>query len=275
MSSRHRCGNGFGLSAIHPFAASPSHRPKHDPFRRLPALHIAFHLIELLADTLEPSHLPAGHVSLAGFTQPLDALPVAVIEVETIGETFVYQYWDAEAFEFIVDLGLVAQRKQNLALSGCELVAFPADDVLKKTVGEPGTLEARIIQQALRERLEEGGILPDAVDIDPRCHVAGSIELSRRDATNAVHNLWEIAENKQIRRGLQDLAKQVAQAAIEFSTGQEDPHEEAPAVGAVPVLQRIMSSASGVRANRKDRICAAHAALRPGHAAVVTCAPHP
>src|ERR1700730_7182615 len=29
----------------------------------------------------------------------------------------------------------------------------------------------------------------------------------------------------------------------------EDPHEEAPAVGAVPVLQRIMSSASGVSAN--------------------------
>ena len=52
----------------------------------MPALHIAFHLIELLADTLEPSHLPASHVSLPGFTQPLDALPVARIEVETVGE---------------------------------------------------------------------------------------------------------------------------------------------------------------------------------------------
>jgi hypothetical protein len=179
----------------------------------LAASHIGFHLIELLADTLEPSHLPAGHVSLPGFTQPLDALPVALIEVETVGETFVYQYWDAEAFEPIVNLGLVAQRKQNLALSGCELVAFPVDDVFKKIVGKPETLEARIIQQALRERLEGGGILPDAVDIDPRCHVAGSIELSRRDATNAVHNLWEIGENKQIRRGVTSLGKQAAQAA--------------------------------------------------------------
>jgi hypothetical protein len=136
--------------------------------------------------------LPAGHVSPPGFTQPLDALPVARIEVETVGETFVYQFWDAEAFELIVDLGLVAQRKKNLSLSGCELVAFPVDDVLKKIVGELGTLEARIIQQALRERLEGGGILSNAVDLDPRCHVAGSIELSRRDATNAVYNLWEI-----------------------------------------------------------------------------------
>src|SRR3984893_6733909 len=277
MSSRHRCGNGFGLSAIHPFAASPSHRPKHDPFRRLPALHIAFHLIELLADTLEPSHLPTGHVSLAGFTQPLDALPVAVIEVETIGETFVYQYWDAEAFEFIVDLGLVAQRKQNLALSGCELVAFPADDVLKKTVGEPGTLEARIIQQALRERLEEGGILPDAVDIGPRCHVDGSIDLARRDATNADHNLWEIPQNKQIRRGLQDLAKQAAQAAkavsrvnLQVAVLQSSfPQDKKTRTRKRQRLVRSrfcsasMSSASGVRANRKDRICAAHAALRP------------
>ena len=104
------------------------------------ALHIAFHLIELLADTLEPSHLPASHVSLPGFTQPLDALPVARIEVETVGETFVYQYWDAEAFELIVDLGLVAQLEQNLALSGCELVAFPVDDALEKIVGEPSKL---------------------------------------------------------------------------------------------------------------------------------------
>src|SRR6202011_610141 len=151
MSSRHRCGNGFGLSAIHPFAASPSHRPKHDPFRRLPALHIALHLIELLADTLEPSHLPASHVSLPGFTQPLDALPVARIEVETVGETFVHQYWDAEALELIVDLGLVAQLEENLALSRRELVAFPVDDVLEKIVGENATLEARILQQALRE----------------------------------------------------------------------------------------------------------------------------
>jgi hypothetical protein len=191
--------------------AQPS--PETRSISSLPASHIAFHLIELLADTLEPSHLPAGHVSLPGFTQPLDALPVARIEIETVGETFVYQYWDAEAFELIVDLRLVAQLKQNLALSGCELVAFPADDVFKKIIGEPGTLEARIIQQALRERLEGGVILSDAVNLDPRCHVAGSIELSRRDATNGVYNLWEIGENKQIRRGLQDSAKQVAQAA--------------------------------------------------------------
>jgi hypothetical protein len=79
-----------------------------------------------------------------------------------------------------VNLGLVAQLEQNLALSRRELVAFPVDDVLEKIVGELGTLEARILQQALRERLEGGGILSDAVDLDPRCHVAGSIELTTR-----------------------------------------------------------------------------------------------
>ena len=147
----------------------------------MPVLHIAFHLIELLADTLEPSDLPAGHVSLPGFTQPLDALPVARIEVETVGETFVYQYRDAEAFELIVNLGLVAQLKQNLALSGCELAAFPVDDVLEKTVGELGTLEARIIEQRFASGLKAAGsFLTRSISIQDAMSRA---PLNCRDAT--------------------------------------------------------------------------------------------
>jgi hypothetical protein len=72
-------------------AANPLRQGRRSRPQAGPASHIAFHLIELLADAFEPSHLPAGYVSLPGFTQPLDALPVAIIEVETVGKTFVYQ----------------------------------------------------------------------------------------------------------------------------------------------------------------------------------------
>jgi adenylosuccinate lyase len=51
------------------------------------------------------------------------------------------------------------------------------------------------------------------------------------------------------------------------------PEQGAAAACAVPVLQRIMSSAVRVCAHPIDRTCAAHAALRPGHAGKLRSGP--
>jgi putative component of membrane protein insertase Oxa1/YidC/SpoIIIJ protein YidD len=104
----------------------------------------------------------------------------------------------------------------------------------------------------------------------------------RRDATNAVHNLWEIGENKQIRRGLQDLAKQVAQAAkavsrvnLQVAVLQSSfPQDKKTRTRKRQRLVRSRFCSASCAAHpecvqtEKDGICAAHAALRPGHAAL-------
>jgi hypothetical protein len=43
-----------------------------------------FSFAELLADALEPAHLPVGNVAAPGFLQALDPPPITFVEIETV-----------------------------------------------------------------------------------------------------------------------------------------------------------------------------------------------
>ena len=61
-----------------------------------PSLHVCFHFAELLADALEPAHLPAGNVAAPGFLQALDPPPITFVEIETVRMAFIDQDRDAD-----------------------------------------------------------------------------------------------------------------------------------------------------------------------------------
>jgi len=78
----------------------------------------------------------------------------------------------------------------------------------------------------------------------------------------------DAAQRERIHERLPHLRAQKREAVCRWSGTAPSSEGEAPQLCKVPGLQCSMSSAGAVCALGRDRRCAAHAALRPGHGAV-------